>query len=205
MPRSPLNRLLLKLLLWLPIVCAAWYYLSIVTTMPLATLVDLLMTHLFPEAIAQVTQKGNALLVATQALPQQAAASADPRSIAPAVELVFTINPLIYGWCVPLYTALILASPGTEGQLWVRWLLGMLILLPVQLWGIGFDIAKTVLFDLGPETSARLGFSAWQSNLVALGYQFGSLMLPAVAPLAIWIGQYREFVFDLRPGQLGGA
>jgi hypothetical protein len=120
-----------------------------------------------------------------------------------AVEVAFAVNPHIYGWCVPLYTALILASPGTEGELWVRWLVGLLILLPVQLWGIGFDIAKTLLFDLGPEASAEPGFSSLQTNLVALGYQFGSLMLPAVAPLAIWLGQHREFVFGLRPGQLG--
>ncbi|WP_419637792.1 exosortase H-associated membrane protein, partial [Thiolapillus sp.] len=40
-------------------------------------------------------------------------------------------------------------------------------------------ILKTLLFKLDPGLSSQLGFSSFQKELVALGYQFGYLILPA--------------------------
>ena len=55
-------------------------------------------------------------------------------------------------------------------------------------------------FDLGPEIRGRLDLAPWALEATALGYQFGTLVLPAVAPVALWLGQHRIFVASLAPG-----
>ncbi|WP_419641591.1 exosortase H-associated membrane protein [Thiolapillus sp.] len=61
-------------------------------------------------------------------------------------------------------------------------------------------ILKTLLFKLDPGLSSQLGFSSFQKELVALGYQFGYLILPAVTPLVLWIGFHQQFLGQLVPG-----
>ena len=77
---------------------------------------------------------------------------------------------------MPLFTALLFSSPGSENQKLRRWGLGMLILLPLQAWGVFFDILSKLLFFLGPETAAAMAFSPAQREMTALAYQFGYLI-----------------------------
>ena len=86
-----------------------------------------------------------------------------------------------------------------RGFSWVVFF-GLALLFPLQAWGIGFDILKTLAFDLGPEIRGRLDLAPWALEATALGYQFGTLVLPAVAPVALWLGQHRIFVASLAPG-----
>ena len=115
-------------------------------------------------------------------------------------ELVFSVNSLVYCYSIPLDTALILATPDTEKAKWIHWVTGFIILVLTQSWGVSFDILKTLLFKLDISLSSQLGFSAFQKELVALGYQFGYLILPAVTPLVLWIGFHQEFLGQLVPG-----
>ena len=196
MPRSPVSRFLLGVVLWLPLCFGAWYYMAIVVTWPLTDLVHWLMTGLLPEAIAEVHQQGYHLEVVTRFPPP-------PQPGMPQVpggDLAFELNPLIYGYSLPLYTALTLATPDRDNGNWWRWFYGLALLFPLQAWGVGFDILKTLTFDLGPEISGRLGLAPWQMEATALGYQFGTRVLPAVGPVVLWLGQYRSFVAGLAPG-----
>ena len=195
-PRSPVSRFAIAILVWLPLCFAAWYHMAIVITWPLTDLVNWIMTSLLPEAISGVEQHGYTLDVVTRFSPP--AQPGMPQVTAG--ELVFELNPLIYGFGLPLYTALILATPDQDNKNWWRWFFGLALLFPLQAWGVSFDILKTLLFNLGPEVSAELGFRPWQKEAVALGYQFGTLILPAVAPIVLWMGQHRVFVASLAPG-----
>ena len=38
-----------------------------------------------------------------------------------------------------------------------------------------------------------LGIASWQMEAIALGYQFGSLLLPTLAPIALWFWFDRAF------------
>jgi hypothetical protein len=194
--RSPVSRFTLAVVLWLPLCFGAWYYLAIVITWPLTDLVHWLMTSLLPEAIAEVGQQGYLLEVVTRFPPPPQPGMPE----LPAGELAFDLNPLIYGYSLPLYTALTLATPDPENRNWWRWFFGLALLFPLQAWGIGFDILKTLAFDLGPEIRGRLDLAPWALEATALGYQFGTLVLPAVAPVALWLGQHRIFVASLAPG-----
>jgi hypothetical protein len=68
----------------------------------------------------------------------------------------------------------------------------MLVLLGVQVFGIVTDILKVSAFDAGPEARTLLGFSAWGFECLALAYPLGFLILPPVAPIAIWFGQFQD-------------
>lgn len=196
MPRSPVSRFFLKVVLWLPLCFGAWYYMAIVITWPLTDLVHWLMTALLPESIEKVSQHGYQLEILTRFAPPARPGMPD----LPAGALEFELNPLIYGYSLPLYTALTLATPDRDNANWWRWFAGMALLFPLQAWGVGFDILKTLAFNLGPEVRGQLGLAPWQLEATALGYQFGSLILPAVGPVVLWLGQYRGYVASLAPG-----
>ena len=197
MNKRPVLLFFLKVLAWLPVTFGIWYYMAIVATWPVTWLVDGLLTGLFPDVISAIRQIGYELEVAVHFVAQT---SMPGMSVGAKGELVFEVNPLMYGYCLPLYTALILASPSEEGKKWFRWLVGLVILQLVEVWGVSFSILKTLVFQMGPELSAQLAFSPWQLNAIALGYQFGFLILPAVAPLVIWVGFHTDYLKQLAPG-----
>ena len=82
-------------------------------------------------------------------------------------------------------------------QKWFRWIIGFVVLSLIQVWGISFDILKSMLFDMGREVNQLLDLSQMQKEGVVLGYQLGYLVLPAVTPLILWIGFHRDFLLEL--------
>jgi hypothetical protein len=178
---SALRGLLLRTLIWLPICFGAWYFFSILFTPLLAALVDTVLSAGFSSVIERVLTDGNSLTVLTRIQP----AAADG-----AGELLFDLNPLKYGYCVPLYTALVLATDADDWQRVVHWLLGMAVLLAVQVFGISTEILKVIAFQLGPDGQDTLDFAPWGYETLALAYQLGYLILPPVVPIMIWLGQF---------------
>jgi len=198
MPASPVKRFVLKVILWLPLCFAVWYYMKGVIGVPTFFLVDYIMTTWLPDFIKNIEFQGHLLNVVLQFAPPSLPDIDVPKG--QVAELVFSVNSLMYGYSIPLYTALILATPDAEKSKWIHWITGFIILVLAQSWGVSFDILKTLLFRLDPGLSSQLGFSAFQKELVALGYQFGYLILPAVTPLVLWIGFHQEFLGQLIPG-----
>ncbi len=198
MPASPVKGFMLKVLLWLPICFAVWYYMKGVIGVPTFFLVDWVMSHALPDFIKDIEFQGHLLNVVLQFTPPSLPDVKVPEG--QIAEMVFSVNSLAYGYSIPLYTALILATPDEERAKWIHWTIGFIVLVLAQSWGVSFDILKTLAFRLDASLSAQLGFSSLQKELVALGYQFGYLILPAVTPLILWIGFHQEFLGKLAPG-----
>lgn len=189
---SPIGRFALAVVLWLPICYAAWYFFSIIFTVPLAATLDALLTWRFPQMFSGIEAAGNTLMVTTALTVEHS----DPARAA--VGLVrFQVHPLDYGYSVPLYTALVLAAPGNPPEKLLRWMSGVCILFVVQIFGVGTGILKTLAFDSGEEARERLAFTALHLNLLALSFKFGYLIFPPVSPIVIWVVQFRDFVFSL--------
>ena len=106
--------------------------------------------------------------------------------------MVAEANPLLYSYGLPLFAALLLASG--EAKRWRKLMLGALVLIPFQAWGICFDLLKQVAITAGPVVAAQTGFSAWQRESIAVGYQLGTLILPTVSPVALWLALNRQFI-----------
>jgi hypothetical protein len=178
---SPLQGFLLRTLVWLPTCFGAWYFLAILFTSPLAALADAVLGASFPAVIERVLPDGNSITVVTRIQPVTANAAG---------ELLFELNPLKYGYCVPLYTALVLATDADDWARILRWLVGMAVLLAAQVFGISTEILKIVAFQFGPDGRAALGFEPWGYEILALAYQLGYLILPPVLPIMMWLGQF---------------
>jgi hypothetical protein len=190
---SPIGRFALNVFIWLPICFAAWYFFSILHVIPLAWLLDLSMTRLFPQLIAEVQQSGNQVLITTTAIAVDHQVGSGPSG-----ELLFKINPLKYGYGLPFYTALVIASPGSEAGKIGRWMLGMLLLALALAFGVGAETIEILALQVGGEAGNRLGLATLGHELVALAYQFGFLILPSLAPVLIWSVQFQDFLETLR-------
>ncbi|TVQ83877.1 MAG: hypothetical protein EA400_18455 [Chromatiaceae bacterium] len=181
---SPLRGFLLRTLAWLPVCFAAWYFLSILFTLPLAALVETALGSTFPAVFRQVVPDGNVLVVLSQI--QVSAAGDQPG------ELMFRLNPLMYGYALPLYTALVLATDGDDLGRLLYWLLGMAVLVSVQVFGIATEALKIIAFELGDDGRAALDLAPWGYDALALAYQLGYLILPPVVPIMLWLGQFGQ-------------
>jgi hypothetical protein len=116
------------------------------------------------------------------------------------------VNLLLYSFGLPLFAALTLASREPR---WKRHLaVGYAALAPMIAFGVLADFLKNVAITAGPAIASQSGFVAWQRETIAFAFQFGSLILPAVAPAVLWVAMHGRFVAALRtpraPAAAGG-
>ena len=104
-----------------------------------------------------------------------------------------------------MLAALILAA--REPHPLRKLLLGYAVLAPLVVWGLVAEFLKRVTFDTAPSVAAQTGFGPLQREAIAFAYQFGSLILPTVAPAVFWVLTHRRFVegFRARNGGAGAA
>lgn len=187
---SPLRQFVLAAMLWLPACFALWALWATLIVWPVAGVTDWVLPHLLPDAIAGVELAGPKLEVETKLLTQ---ADASGRVGA----MVLEVAPLIYAWCLPLFVGLAMATPLSWRHRFVQLLIGLPVLWVVVCWGATFDVLKLLAFDAGPLGQAAVQVGGWSLDAIALGYQFGYLILPAVTPVALWIVLNREFLEGL--------
>jgi hypothetical protein len=119
-----------------------------------------------------------------------------PADIASRGVLTVDVNLLLYAFGMPLFAALTIAAHEAK---WKRHLaLGYVALLPCVAWGAFADFLKNVAITAGPGIAAQTGFGAWQREAIAFAFQFGSLILPAVAPAVLWVAMHGRFIAALR-------
>lgn len=191
MNSKPVYIFFLEVLLWLPFTFFFWYWAAHVLTWPLTLLVRLVLLQLFPSWFTWIAQDGYLLEITSRLSP-----TAD--ATAQAGVLAFTANPLIYSYSLPFFMALSFASPAPIGSrlkriFWV-WLL---ILLPVQAFSVCVSVFKSLLFDT--PAAAQLNLPAWSFELVALGFQFVTLILPPMLPIMLWMWLYQDYLQQLAP------
>ena len=64
----------------------------------------------------------------------------------------------------------------------------------VTAWGVFWETWVDLAFASGPTAAAAVAATPLSPTLIALFYQLGYLMLPAVVPLAAWILMNRPFL-----------
>lgn len=104
-------------------------------------------------------------------------------------ELVAQADPAHYAYGLPLFLALLLAS--RSRHFFRRAFAGYLILLIPQTFSLVFDILRQIM--VSARNPAALGIDQWQMEAIAMGYQVGSLLLPTLAPVAVWLWFDRAF------------
>jgi len=187
---------MLRAVVWLPICFAVWYYSSILFVAPMARTLDLLSTTLLPQLVSAVEAYGNKLQVVLTLQAQDTSTG-----VLRTGDMLFEIDPLIYGFCVPLYTVLVLASRAPDARRLGAWLIGASILFAVQILCIQTEIFKVVAIDLADKTQPLLRLPNWGFEAIGVSYQLGFLILPSVTPIALWLFQFRDVVMDMASGR----
>lgn len=200
---SPLRQFVLAAALWLPMAFFLWAVLASVVVWPVGRIADWALSGWLPQVIGSVEQAGAGLEIVTRLQTD----AAGPGRIG---VLVFKVNPLIYAWCLALYAGLVMATPLRGGPRIGQLLLGGGVLTLTVSWGVVFDVLKLLAFDAGPLGAAAVARAGLAVDGIALGYQFGYLILPAVTPVALWVTQNRAFLEQLvgavgEPGRADGG
>lgn len=189
MPSNPLYAFLLRTLIWLPLSFAFWYQAANLLNLPLATISKFVLYQATPSLISNVELGDHKLTFVT---PFEAEAPAAQPQQGKGL-IVVEINPLIYGYSLPLLIALLFAAEGLSVSL-SKLFIAYAALLPFQAWGVCFEFLKTVAFELGPAVATQVNFPQWTREGIALGYQFGYLILPPISTAVLWIAMNRNFL-----------
>lgn len=195
MTHRPLQRFMLGVLVFFPLTFFVWYVTATFHLAPVTLLSGKLLNLLLPDALMWLKLDGHTLVVASNFGRDASGAVLSPP---PGEDVLgFHLNPLIYSYSLPLVAALMLATPGKDK--WGNLLWGVLLVIPAEMFSMVFSVLKTLTFDVGAAFQVQQGFSQAGVDAVALGYQVGTLLLPMIAPLIIWVALNRAFITQLAP------
>ncbi len=182
------GRFALRTLGWLPVAFVVWYVAAPVLLYP-AVLIVRGAVHATLRTLVSGVEQSRAIVTFVTTLK--------PVSLASGAVLTVDVNMLLYAFGLPLFAALTLAARERNAKRHL--VLGYAVLLPLIACCVLADFLKNVAITAGPAIAAQTGFSAWQREAIAFAFQFGSLILPAVAPAVLWVALHGQFVAALRP------
>lgn len=160
---------------WFLLLVFAWLQVSARTSIPVAGIAHVALEYGAKDWVRKVGKSPGRLEVETRVqvtVPGQGTA-----------ELIVEADPARFAYGLPLFLALLLAS--RSRHLVRRALAGYVLLLFPQAFSLLFEVLKQIMAAGGNPLS--LGIAAWQMEAIALSYQFGTLLLPTLAPVALWL------------------
>jgi hypothetical protein len=187
MRSTSLGPFVLRVAAWLPPAFLIWYLAGPILAWPIGLLTELVLKTGFGDLVSQVQQEGHSFNIVSTLKPALATTHEQASAV-----LSVSVNTLLYSFGLPLLAALILAA--RESRPLRRLALGYVVLAPLVTWGVVAEFLKRVVFDTAPAVAAQTGFGPVQRELIVFAYQFGALILPAVAPAVYWIVTHRRFV-----------
>ena len=189
MRASLIGRFLLLSIFWLLLLLPAWYWAARWLAVPPIWLAGTAMKALF-SWVDGFHQEGVTAVLQTLVQVRMKGAQGDVLG-----ELAPEVSYPSYGYGLVLLWAMLLAAR-TE-KWWWKGLIGSLLLLPAQAWGICFQWLRDVVLLSGPSGAAYLNYPRWAGEAVAYGYQFGFLMLAPMAPILLWLLFNKRFLAAL--------
>ncbi|WP_238944509.1 exosortase H-associated membrane protein [Allofranklinella schreckenbergeri] len=176
----------LTVFLWLAVLIPAWVYVKPWTSWPVS-------------AIAAVALESGASgwvrEAHTQPYPHHLEVNSRidfpvPNSGGQRAELSLEADPARYAYGLPIFLALLLAA--RQKRLLLKALAGYALLLPFQAFTLVFFILQEIIvaaqLDLG-----HLRISAWQIEGIVYGFQLGTLIVPTLVPVLIWLWLDKQF------------
>ncbi len=186
--KSPVARFVVRVLAWLPPFFLVWYLAAPTGLVPVRLLVAGVAHAAFGGLVQSVDQHAAIATFVTTLRPGSVGAAVG--------RVTVDVDMLLYTFGLPLYAAMVVAA--REPRWPSRLALGLLALLPLVAFGVVADFLRNVAITAGPLVASQTGFSAWQREVIAFSYQFGSLILPTVAPAVAWVATHRPFLERLR-------
>ena len=205
---SPIREFGLKALLWLPLSFVIWFWFAPLWVQPALALARLVLVGHWGELFSALTQgaemidAGGKVVAHAGYLAQlgtkvMVAVPAGPGGPGGVGVLEPTINPMIYAYSLPLFAGLVMATPLGGWRRAGELAIGLAVIWTAQAFGVVAEGLKVLAFDAGPEGATAIAHAGLSPSGIALAYQFGYLILPAVVPVVLWIALNRAFIEQL--------
>jgi len=205
MALSPIREFGLKAVLWLPLAFVVWFWCAPLWVWPSMLLAkQVLLGHwgdlfesvrlggeVLDEAGRVIARAGYLVSLGTRVMVTVPAGPEGPGGVG---VLEPTLNPMVYAYSLPLFAGLAMATPLTTRRRLLQLALALAVIWVCQAFGIVAESLKRIAFDAGVEGAAAIARAGLKPDAIALVYQFASLILPAVVPVALWIGLNRDFI-----------
>jgi hypothetical protein len=101
--------------------------------------------------------------------------------------LGFIVNPLIYGYGLPLLFGLVMASGVFFARKIGVLLAGYVCVMLIQVWGVVWQTLKMLAFNFGADAHQIVMDAGISDEVIALCYQLGVLILPCLVPVVLWV------------------
>jgi hypothetical protein len=184
-----LSEMLILASLWMLFGFMLWFYLSAFHGAPARMAADAILSHLLGSDFYRIVVEPNQhFLFQVETTIQFTFRDGTTEALG------FIVNPLVYSYGLPLLFGLVM---GTDVS-WLRkltiMLIGYLVITLVQIWGVVFQSLKMLAFNFGAQTHDIILNHGISDSAIALGYQLGTLILPALAPIFVWVLSNRPLV-----------
>ena len=205
---NPIREFALKAVLWLPLAFVVWFWFAPFWVWPAMLLAKQALLGIWGDLFTAVTlggeildaggrvvaRAGHLVQLSTTVMVSVPAGPNGPGGIG---VIEPTINPMVYAYSLPLFAGLAMATPLTTRRRLFQFAVALAVIWTSQAFGIVAESLKTLALDAGGEGAAAVALAGLAPNAIALAYQFGYLILPAVVPVALWIGLNRAFIEEL--------
>ncbi len=205
---TPVHAFALKAALWLPISFVVWFWAAALWSWPAVMLAKQVLLGVWPDLFTGLARGGDVLDASGRVIAHASYLVTLTTSVTVHVPasgsgaggvgvLEPTLNPMVYAYSLPLFSGLVMATPLSSWRRLFELAIAFAVISLAQAFGIVAEALKFIAFEAGPEGTQAAMHAGLASNAVALAYQFGFLILPAVAPAALWIGLNRRFIEEL--------
>ncbi|MEP6942803.1 MAG: exosortase H-associated membrane protein [Betaproteobacteria bacterium] len=184
MATRSLPSFLLQVTAWLLLTFFVWWLATPLLAWPVAVLSHIVTRLGFGDLVQSVEQSAEMITFVTSLRP--------PGTLPGGAKAVFEVpaNYRLFSFGLPLLAAMILAA--REPRPLRRLAIGYALLIPAQTFSVVADFLKNLLSE--PGITSQLTFQPWQRELITFCYQFGTLILPTVAPAIVWVLMHRRFL-----------
>lgn len=177
-----LGELLILAFLWMVFGFMLWYYLSAFHGTPVRLLASEILSALLGSDFLNIIANPDRhyLLQVQTNIPFQFPDGSRE-------SLGFIVNPLVYGYGLPLLFGLVMASGVSMIRKVAVLFGGYMVVMLIQVWGVVWQSLKMLAFNFG-EGAHRVVMEAGISDeLIALCYQLGVLIFPPLVPVILWV------------------
>jgi len=166
---------------------ALWTVASGPLAVPAIGLVNLILTHWFPDVVNTLYVDGSQGLLMTEFGEKNG-------TLIPLAEaeyrLGFRVNPGLLTYSLPFYTALHFATQKKEYLQSYLW--GFMILYLIFVFGLLFLCLKELMVNVGETFFNQPGVFVPDANVIGILYQFNVLIIPTLAPAIVWLWQSKD-------------
>lgn len=177
-----LGELLILAVLWMVFGFMLWYYLSAFHGVPVRLLSNEILTRLLGSEFWNIVPNPDRhyLFQVQTRIPFRFPDGSEEA-------LGFIINPLVYGYGLPLLFGLVMASGVSFVRKMATLLVGYVCVMLIQVWGVVWQALKMLAFNFGPDAHQLVIDAGISDELIALCYQLGVLIFPPLVPVILWV------------------